>query len=72
MQTVKDLSVDEFKALVGEVVEEKVRKLLAEFDAGLPLQPEFLECLLRELKRTQQGGETSPAALAARRRDLES
>jgi len=72
MQTVKDLSVDELKVLIAEVVEERVRELLAEFDMGFPLQPEFLECLLRELRRTQQEGETFPAAIAARRRDLES
>ena len=30
MQTVKDLTIDEFKALVGEVVEEKLRELLTE------------------------------------------
>ncbi|HUY15423.1 MAG TPA: hypothetical protein VMX16_17605 [Terriglobia bacterium] len=40
MHTVKDLSTEELKALIGEVVEEKLREMLADPDAGLALRPE--------------------------------
>lgn len=39
MQTVKDLTIEEFKAVVGEAVEEKLRELLTDPDAGLTLGP---------------------------------
>jgi len=41
MQTLKDLTIDEFKAVVGEVIEEKLCELLADPDAGLSLRPEI-------------------------------
>ena len=50
MQTVKDLTIEEFKAVVGEVVEEKLRELLADPDAGLSLRPEVQERLRKELQ----------------------
>ena len=37
MPTVKDLSTEELKALIGEVVEEKLREVLADPDAGFSL-----------------------------------
>ncbi|MGH9433733.1 MAG: hypothetical protein ACRD3T_19565 [Terriglobia bacterium] len=38
MHMVKDLSTEELKALIGEVVEEKLRELLADPDAGLAIR----------------------------------
>ena len=72
MQMVKDLSVEDLKALIGEVVEEKFREILVDPDAGFALRPEIQERLRRDLEEPQQEGETFPAAIAARRRDLES
>jgi hypothetical protein len=71
MQTVKDLSIEELKALIGEVVEEKFREVLADPDAGLVLRPEIRERLLRDLEEPQQEGQNIPVAELARRRGLE-
>ena len=71
MQTVKDLSIEELKAVIGEVVEEKLRELLIDPDAGLALRPEIRERLLNDLQESQSEGENVPAAELARRRGLE-
>ena len=71
MQTVKDLTIEELKAIIGEVVEEKLRELLMNPDAGLALRPEVQERLLRDLQEPQLEGENIPAAELARRRGLE-
>ncbi|MBI1941756.1 MAG: hypothetical protein HYS33_09655 [Acidobacteria bacterium] len=71
MQTVKDLTIDELKAVIGEVVEEKLRELLTDPDRGLALRPEVQERLLRDLQEPQPEGENIPAADLARRRGLE-
>jgi hypothetical protein len=71
MQTVKDLTVEELKAVIGEVVEEKLRDLLTDPDAGLALRPEVQERLLKDLREPQPEGENIPAAELARHRGLE-
>lgn len=67
MQTVKDLSIEELKAVIGEVVEEKLREFLIDPDAGLALRPEIRDRLLRDLQEPQDAGENIPAAELARR-----
>jgi hypothetical protein len=71
MQTVKDLSVEELRAVIGEVVEEKLREILGDPDAGLAMRPEVLERLTKDLQEPQRQGENIPAAELARRRGLE-
>ncbi len=71
MQTVKDLTIEELKAVIGEVVEEKLRELLTDPDAGLALRPEVQERLLKDFQEPQPEGENIPAAELARRRGLE-
>ncbi|MGA2609973.1 MAG: hypothetical protein ABSH01_21240 [Terriglobia bacterium] len=71
MQTVKDLSVEELKAVIGEVVEEKLREILTDPDAGLTLRPEIQERPLRDLQEPQEESQNIPAAEVARRRGLE-
>ncbi len=71
MQTVKDLSVEELKALIGEVVEGTLREILSDPDGGLALRPEIRERLLRDLQDPQEEGQNIPAAELARRRGLE-
>ena len=71
MQTVKDLSVEEFRAVIGDVVEEKLREILNDPDAGLALRPEILERLRADLDQPQQEGENIPLAELARRRGLD-
>ena len=71
MRTVKDLSTEELKALIGEVVEEKLRELLADPDAGLAIRTEVRDRLLKDLQEPRRDGENIPAAELARRRGLE-
>lgn len=71
MQTVKDLTIEELKAVIGEVVEEKLRELLTDPDAGLALRPEVQDRLLKDLQEPQPEGENIPAAELGRRRGLE-
>jgi hypothetical protein len=71
MQTVKDLSVEELRAVIGEVVEEKVREIFSDPDAGLALRPEIRERLRTELQEPQEEGQNIPAAEVARRRGLD-
>jgi hypothetical protein len=68
---VKDLSIEELKALIGKVVEEKFREILVDPDAGLVLRPEIRDRLLRDLQGPQQESENIPADELARRRGLE-
>jgi len=69
MQTVKDLSIEELRAVIGEVVEEKLRGILGDPDAGLAIRPEVLERLTKDLQEPH--GENIPAAELARRRGQE-
>jgi len=71
MQTVKDLSIEELKTVIGEVVEEKLREILVDPDVGLALRPEVRERLLKDLEEPQREGENIPVAELARRRGLE-
>jgi hypothetical protein len=71
MQTLKDLTIDEFKAVVGEVIEEKLRELLADPDAGLSFRPEIEARLREQLQNPQLDGEGIPATEVARRLGLE-
>jgi hypothetical protein len=71
MQTVKDLSVEELKAVIGEVVEEKLREVLNDPDAGLALRSEIRERLRSDIHEKQEEGQNIPAAELARRRGLD-
>ena len=71
MPTVKDLSTEELKALIGEVVEEKLRELLTDPDAGLVVRPEVRDRLVKDLQEPLRDGENISAAELARRRGLE-
>jgi hypothetical protein len=52
---IKDLGVDEFKALIEEVVEEKLEELLGDPDRGLELKPEVKQQLQRSLTTKAKG-----------------
>jgi hypothetical protein len=54
---VKDLSVEELRTVIGEVVEEKLRETLSDPDAGLTLGAEVQERFIRNLREPQQKGE---------------
>ena len=70
MRTIKDLTLEELKSVIGEVVEEKLREMLTDPDAGLSLRPEIRERLLKDLQEPQQDGRNISAAELARRREI--
>ena len=66
MQTVKDLSVEELRALIADVVEETLRDLVGDPDAGLELRPEVRERLLKTLNQPGESRRAVPASEVAR------
>jgi hypothetical protein len=66
MQTVKDLSIEELRALIADVVEETLRDLIGDPDAGLELRPEVRERLLRTINQPRESRRTVPASEVAR------
>ncbi len=58
MQAVNDLTIEELKAMIGEVVEEKLRELLTDPDAGLALRPEVQGRLLIKTSDLAQSPQT--------------
>ncbi len=62
---VADLTVDELKNLIREVVTQTILELLGDPDEGLGLRDEIKERLHRSLAATQAGGETQPAQAVA-------
>jgi hypothetical protein len=71
MAALKNISVEELRALVGEVVDEKLREFLGDPDEGLSLRPEVRKRLLKSLRQSKESRETVSAAEAARRLGLE-
>ena len=57
---VKDLSVDQFKALIEEVVEEKLQEILGDPDVGLELRDEVKEKLKQSLAAVKGGQKGIP------------
>ncbi len=57
---VKDLSVEEFKALVRQAAEEKLEELLGDPDSGLELRDEVKEKLEQSLIAVQDGQKGIP------------
>ena len=59
--TVADLTVEEFRELVREVVLQTLAELLRDPDQGLALSEEFVAELQRSLEEVEAGEETIPA-----------
>ena len=53
--TVAQMSVDELRELIGEVLESKLEQMLGDPDAGLAVRPEVRDQLLRQMERVQRG-----------------
>jgi hypothetical protein len=68
---VADLTVDEFKDMLRQVVTETVVELLTDPDTGLELSEEMKADLQRSMAVMQAGGETSSAETVAARLGLE-
>ena len=61
-RTVAEMTEQELRALVGEVVEKKLADLVHDPDEGLDLSPEFQARLERQLKQVQAGERGVPLA----------
>ena len=66
MPTVNELSIDELKALIEEVVEEKLQEMLRDPDEGLSLRPEVEERLVKSLNQPKESRRTVSAQEVAR------
>ena len=60
--TVADLTVDEFKELVHEVVIQSLTELLGDPDEGMVLRDDFAEELRQSLKEVEAGGKAAHLA----------
>ena len=68
--TVADLSIDEFKELVRDVVEQTLSETIVDPDEGLELRDDFVEELRQSLAIEASGQETIPAEKVAERLGL--
>ncbi|HMD98329.1 MAG TPA: hypothetical protein VKM93_13490 [Terriglobia bacterium] len=71
MAALKNISVEELRALAGDVVDEKLREFLGDPDEGLALRPQVRKRLLKSLRQPKESRETVSAAEAARRLAME-
>lgn len=71
MPAAKQLSFEELKAVIGEVIEKKARESLADPDATLGLRPEVLRRLRKDLRAPRQDGEKILGREIAGRRGIE-
>ena len=71
MSTVRELSIEELRALIGEVVEEKLREMLGDPDEGLALRVDIQERLEKSLNQPRESRRTVPANEVARRLGLD-
>ena len=71
MSMVGELSIEERRALIGEVVEEKLREMLGDPDEGLALRPEIQGRLIKSLDQPKESRETVTATEVARRLGLD-
>jgi len=60
MVKVKELSVEQLKALIQEAVEEKLQEVLGDPDQGLELKEDIKERLRRSLAAMESGNEGIP------------
>ncbi len=58
---IKDMTVDELKALIRETVEETLEEFFADPDEGKEVTEEVKQQLLKSLKRRQAGERGIPA-----------
>jgi hypothetical protein len=69
---IRELTVEEFKDLVQDAIEEKLQELIRDPDAGLELREEFQERLRASLAARRRGEKGVPMDEVARRVGLDS
>lgn len=57
---VADLTVQELKEIVREVIIQTLSEMMADPDAGLELREEFIQEMRRSLAEVEAGGKTIP------------
>jgi hypothetical protein len=68
---VKELTVEQFKDLVQEAIEEKLADIIGDPDLGLELREEIKERLRNSLAARQRGEKGIPVEEVARRAGLD-
>ena len=68
---VAELTVEEFKTLIKEVVRQTLYETLEDSDEGLDLRPEMQEQIQQSLEYTESGGATSTVDDVAARLGLD-
>jgi hypothetical protein len=71
VSTVRELSLEELEALIGEVVEEKLREMLGDPCEGLTLRPDIQERVVKSLNQPKDSRQTVSAAEVAHRLGLD-
>ena len=67
---VADLTIDEFRKLVQEVVIQTLSEMMVDPDEGLELRDDFVKELKQSLANVEAGGKTVPAQKVAERLGL--
>ena len=67
---VADLTINEFRELVQEVVIQTLSEMMGDPDEGLELRDDFVEELKQSLADVEAGGKTVPAQKVAERLGL--
>ena len=68
---VKELSVEQLKALIQEAVEEKLQEILGDPDQGLEVKEDVKERLKHSLATLERGEESIPIGQVAKEIGLE-
>ena len=68
---VKELTVEQFKSLIEEAIEEKLEELIGDPDIGLELREEIKERLRSSLAARQRGEKGIPIEEVARQAGLD-
>jgi signal recognition particle GTPase len=68
---VKELTIEQFKSLIEEAIEEKLEELIGDPDIGLELREEIKEGLRNSLAARQRGEKGIPIEEVARQAGLD-
>jgi hypothetical protein len=68
---VKELTIEQFKSLIEEAIEEKLEELIGDPDIGLELREEIKEGLRNSLAAGQRGEKGIPIEEVARQAGLD-
>lgn len=70
-KTLSELTVDELRDLIREVVSQTIEELFIDPDVGLQLHEAMREALQKSIREVHAGAETLPAEAVARQLGLE-